>query len=306
MFNRIQAEPDRTNIFAIVVTYHPDGDLYKRIESIRNQVDRVLIIDNNSSKDCLKMISRISKDLDVDVIKNKSNLGVAEALNQGFGFVKILNKNYSWILTLDQDSSCYPNLISDLSLAFQQCPFKNEIGIIGTNYKEKTTGRILHKKTKENEDWEEVENLPTSGSLTSYDTFCNVGEFRKDLFIDYVDTEYCMRVRKSGYRVVISSKIGMTHPLGYYRNSKLHNWLKGTPMVTNYAPIRHYYWTRNGTKLIYENLWHDIKWSINEAYYLFFRRIITVILFEEKKIIKMQSIGLGFWHALSSNLGKKS
>tara|TARA_E500000178_G_C16978119_1_gene734380 strand:+ start:860 stop:1780 length:921 start_codon:yes stop_codon:yes gene_type:complete len=306
MFKKIQAKPERKNIFAIVVTYHPDEGLYERIALIRNQVDKVLIVDNNSSIDCLKMISRISKDLDVDVIKNKSNLGVAEALNQGFRFAEILNKNYSWILTLDQDSSCCSNLISYLSLTFQQCPFKNEIGIIGTNYKEKTTGRILHKKTQENQDWEEVKNLPTSGCLTSFNAFCNVGEFRKDLFIDYVDTEYCMRIRRHGYKVLISSKVGMVHPLGYYRKSKLHNWLRGTPMITNYDPLRHYYWTRNGTRLIYENIWRDIKWSINETYYLFFRRIITVLLFEENKIIKIRSIGLGFWHALSSNLGKKS
>ena len=299
-------KPEIRNIFAIVVTYHPDKELFDRIRLIRSQVDKVLIVDNNSSSDCIKMIRKISKDLDVDVIENKSNLGVAEALNQGFKLALSYNEKYSWILTLDQDSSCNSSLISNLSLAFEHCSFKNEVGIIGTNYKEKTTGRILHNKTQDKEDWEEVKNLPTSGCLTSLDVFCNIGEFRKDLFIDYVDTEYCMRARKNGYRVLISTKIGMIHPLGYYRNSKLHNWLRGTPMITNYAPLRHYYWTRNGTRLIYENLWNDINWSINEAYYLFFRRILTVILFEEKKIIKMRSIGLDFWHALSSSLGKKS
>jgi len=306
MFKKVQTRPKRRNIFAVVVTYHPDEGLYERIKLIRNQVDKVLIVDNNSSLDCIEMISRISKDLDVDVIENKSNLGVAEALNQGFKLANILNKNYSWILTLDQDSSCYPTLIEELSFAFEHCPFKNEVGIIGTNYKEKTTGRILHKKTQDTNEWEEVKNLPTSGCLTSLSAFFDVGEFRKDLFIDYVDTEYCMRLRRHGYRVLISTKIGMVHPLGYYRKSKLHNWLRGTPMITNYAPLRHYYWTRNGTRLIYENLWHDIRWSLNEAYYLFFRRIITVLLFEENKIIKIRSIGLGFWHAILSRDGKKA
>ncbi len=299
-------KPEIRNIFAVVVTYHPDKELFDRIKLIRSQVDKVLIVDNNSSPDCIEMIRKISKDLDVNVIENKSNLGVAEALNQGFKLAQSYNKNYSWVLTLDQDSSCNSSLISDLSLAFESCPFKNEVGIIGTNYREKTTGRILHIKTQDQEDWEEVEHLPTSGCLTSLDVFCNIGEFRKDLFIDYVDTEYCMRARRNGYRVLISTKINMVHPLGYYRNSKLHNLLRGTPLITNYSPLRHYYWTRNGTRLIYENFWHDFKWSINEAYYLFFRRIITIILFEENKIVKIRSIGLGFWHALSSNLGKKS
>ena len=302
----MSSKPEIRNIFAVVVTYHPDKELFDRIKLIRSQVDKVLIVDNNSSSDCIEMIRKISKDLDVDVIENKSNLGVAEALNQGFKLVQSYNKNYSWVLTLDQDSSCNSSLISDLSLAFENCPFKNEVGIIGTNYREKTTGRILHIKTQDQEDWEEVEHLPTSGCLTSLDVFCNIGEFRKDLFIDYVDTEYCMRARRNGYRVLISTKINMVHPLGYYRNSQLHNLLRGTPLITNYAPLRHYYWTRNGTRLIYENFWHDFKWSINEAYYLFFRRIITIILFEENKIVKIRSIGLGFWHALSSNLGKKS
>jgi len=76
-------------------------------------------------------------------------------------------------------------------------------------------------------------------------------------------------------------------------------------MVTNYPPIRHYYWTRNGLTLIREQLRKDMKWSLNEAYYLFFRRIITILLFEDKKLIKIGNIYLGVWHALISRRGIK-
>ena len=299
------SRPSCNNILGVIVTYHPDMELRERVEKIRHQVDKLLIIDNKSAPDCVLMIQRISTDLDVDVILNESNFGVAEALNQGFKYAERFGGRYSWVLTLDQDTSCYPSLVQQLIMAYEDCPFRSEVGIIGTNYQEKTTGRILHKKTQAEENWEEVQNLPTSGCIVSLAAFSEVGDFRRDLFIDYVDTEYCMRLRDKGYRVLISLKIGMIHPLGYYRVSKLHKWIRGSSMITNYPPIRHYYWTRNGMILILENFWRDTNWSLNQAYYLFFRRIITILLFEDKKLIKIGNICLGVWHALISRRGIK-
>lgn len=306
MLQKNKPKPSRKNIFAVVITYHPDIKLRERIEQIRHQVDKLLIIDNNSKSDCIEMIQGISKDLDVDVILNESNLGIAEALNQGFKYVEGFGEQYSWVLTLDQDSSCYALLVEQLIMAYEDCPFRDEVGIIGTNFKEKTTGRILHKKTQAADNWEEVQNLPTSGCIVSLAVFSEVGDFRKDFFVDHVDTEYCMRLRYKGYRVLISPKIGMIHPLGYYRVSKLHKWMRGSPMITNYPPLRHYYWTRNGVTLIKENFLRDMSWSLNQAYYLFFRRILTVLLFEDQKIIKLGNIVLGVWHAILSRGGGKS
>ena len=298
MRHTIEDKPTRNNILGVIVTYHPDMELRGRVEKIRHQVDKLLIIDNKSAPDCVLMIQRISTDLGVDVIENESNLGIAEALNQGFKYAERFGDRYSWVLTLDQDSDCYSTLIEQLISAYDHCPFRDEVGMIGTNYREKTTARILHEKTTEDEDWEEVKNLPTSGCITSLTAFSELGNFRKDFFIDYVDTEYCMRLRGKGYRVLISPKVGMIHPLGYYRVSKLHQWLHGYSMITNYPPFRHYYWTRNGTTLIRENFRRDINWSLHEAYYIFFRRIITMLIFEDKRIVKLGNISLGVWHAI--------
>ena len=305
MRHRKEPNPCRNSICAVIITYHPDIGLRERIEQIRHQVDRLLIVDNKSAPECLEMIRTISTDFDVDVIENESNLGIAEALNQGFKYAERFGDRYSWVLTLDQDSYCCSTLIEQLTSAYDHCPFRAEIGIIGTNYKEKTTARILHKKSTEDEDWEEVKNLPTSGCITSLTAFSEVGEFRKDFFIDYVDTEYCMRLRDKGYRVLISPKIGMIHPLGYYRASKLHKLMRGDSMVTCYPPFRHYYWMRNGVTLIRENFRRELSWSLHEAYYLFVRRIITVLLFEDKKFIKLGNIALGVWHSVLSRGGSK-
>jgi len=290
--------PVSDNICAIVVTYNPDMDLPKRIELIRKQVDRVVIVDNNSSENCLVMIKKISSNLEVDLIINNQNLGIATALNYGVRYALDFGDTYKWFLTLDQDTLPYPSMIESLIYAYENCPFKESVGIIGSNYQEWTTGNILFTGGQVNQTWAEVENLPTSGCLTSIQAFKSVGSFRDDLFIDFVDVEYCMRMREKGYKVIISPTIGMRHPLGYYKFDRLYKLLCGRSMVTNYPPLRHYYWTRNGLIIASERFKKNMKWSLYQTYYLLLRRPVTVLLFEDNKILKTKYICLGIYHAI--------
>jgi len=299
-----EEKPTPNNICAIVVTYHPDEGLPKRIENISRQVDRVVIVDNQSSAACLVMLKKISSNLGVHLILNDKNLGVATALNQGVRYVIDYGNTYMWFLTLDQDTIPYPTMVQNLIFAYNDCSFRNQVGIIGSNYQELTTGEILFSSRKENQTWAEVENLPTSGCLTSIPIFEEVGNFRDDLFIDYVDTEYCMRLREKGYKVIISPKVCMQHPLGYYKSHKLYKFLRGRYMVTNYPPLRHYYWTRNGITIARERFWKSMKWSLNEIYYLLIRRLVTVILFEDNKILKIRLMCLGIYHAFLHHKGR--
>ena len=289
--------PTPHNTCAIVVTYHPDKDLPERIERICKQVNKVVIVDNHSSPACLVMIKKISSQLGVHLILNDENLGVATALNRGVRYALDFGDAYAWFLTLDQDTIPYPTMVQSLISAYKDCPFRERVGIIGSNYVESTTGDMLFPFGRENQTWAEVENLPTSGCLTSLHIFKRVGTFRDDLFIDFVDVEYCMRLREGGFRVIISPTVGMRHPLGYYKPDKLYKFLRGRTMVTNYPPLRHYYWTRNGIVLSREYFWRSMKWSLNQIYYLLVRRPVTVLLFEQNKLLKIKYICLGIYHA---------
>ena len=298
-------KPKKNNICAIIVTYHPDEEFPKRLKNVMNQVDKVIIVDNHSSSACLCMLEKISSDPRVNLIINKENLGVATALNQGVKHLTNYSESYSWFLSLDQDTLLFPFMLQNLISAFNECPFNHQVGIIGSNYQEWTTGKILFNSQQENQIWAEVENLPTSGCLTSMKIFQHVGNFRDDFFIDYVDTDYCLRLRDKGYRVIISPQVGMKHPLGYYKPNKCYNFLFKKSMVTNYPPIRHYYWTRNGLTLVGERLSKSLKWSLREVYYLLIRRLVTVLLFEDKKILKIKYIIIAIFDASLSRRNKK-
>lgn len=289
-------EPNVNNICAVIITYHPDNDLIMRIERIIKQVNTVVIVDNGSPSDCIEMLKRISLKFKVHLILNKKNLGVATALNKGFDFVINLDHPFEWCLTMDQDTILYPKMIYNLIKAYKDCPFKEEIGILGSNYEEYTTGRILYDKKNSKKSWAEVQHLPTSGCLTSIPVFKSIGRYRDNLFIDYIDTDYCMRLLENGYKVIISPEINMRHPLGYYKSDKIYSFFFGKNMITNYPPIRHYYWTRNGIILVRERFCKNMKWAINELYYLTIRRVAIVLLFEDSKLKKLRNIFLGIFH----------
>ena len=61
----------------------------------------------------------------------------------------------------------------------------------------------------------------TSGTLTSLKAFANLGPFRADFFIDFVDSEYCLRARKAGYRILVSPHARIRHRVGSKRRVAL-------------------------------------------------------------------------------------
>jgi len=204
--------PEQESICAIVVTYHPDQGLPERIERISKQVGKVVIVDNNSNETSLAMIRNTALNFQIHLILNNKNVGVATALNQGVAYALDCGDSYTWFLTLDQDTIPFHDMVENLISAYDECPFKNQLGVIGSNYRELTTGEILYSGDAGGEAWAEVENLPTSGCLTSITAFKEVGRFRDDLFIDYVDIEYCMRLREKGFRVIIMLPVFSTSP----------------------------------------------------------------------------------------------
>ena len=285
-------------ICAIVVTYHPDQDLPNRLKRIDDQSDLLIIVDNHSNDEFLELVRNCSQNLSCHLIENESNLGIAKALNLGFEFVlENFSDEFTWCLTMDQDSYLAPGAISNMIQAYDACPFKENVGIIGCNYLESTTGRILHLASDSSLIWDEVKHLPTSGCLNLIEAYRKVGGFREEFFIDYVDTDFCIRILDNGYRVIISSRIDMTHSLGSYRFSRLYKLFAKNGMITNYPAIRHYYWSRNGLTLLRERIFIEPIWSLNQLYYLLFRRIGLIVFFETDKLNKLRKIFLGMIHS---------
>ena len=112
-------------ILAGIVCFNPDIlGLKRNIAAIEPQVDKILIVDNNSFN--IESIKNISDN--IEIIELKENKGIAFALRWIAEFA--INGKYEWFLTLDQDTVVRDNIIKKYSEYFKL----SDVGILTCNY----------------------------------------------------------------------------------------------------------------------------------------------------------------------------
>jgi rhamnosyltransferase len=95
--------------FAGIVLYNPNMNrLIENIISIKNQVDCIVCVDNNSNN-YKEIKDKFGNDINIILISNFENKGIGYALNQIVRWG--IKHDYQWVLTLDQDSICPPDII---------------------------------------------------------------------------------------------------------------------------------------------------------------------------------------------------
>lgn len=270
------------NICAGIVTFNPNlSELKNNISAISKQVEHIYIFDNGS-----KNFDDIKKNITNEnafIIHKQNNKGIAYALNQICK--KAISDSFEWIITLDQDSLTSDNLVNCLAR-----DIRNDIGIVSPN--------IIYKNNEsfcDNEEGtKEIEWVITSASLMNLNSWKKVGGFDESLFIDGVDYDYCIRIRRSGYKIIRDYDVALLHELGNLHCIKI---LGRTVYVTNHSPVRHYYICRNN---IY--LWN--KFHLNNPIKGITKEIIKIILFENSKIEKMRCVFFGISDGIKNNMGK--
>ncbi len=111
----------------IIIVNWNSGDFLKNcinsvINTSNNQfINRIFIIDNNSTDNSIQQISSHEK---IRFIKNKKNLGFSKACNQGF---KMANAEY--VLLLNPDTELYNNTLADAIAYMDQHPDTDVMGV---------------------------------------------------------------------------------------------------------------------------------------------------------------------------------
>ncbi|HLF18222.1 MAG TPA: glycosyltransferase family 2 protein [Candidatus Omnitrophota bacterium] len=226
-------------------------------------------MDNASNEQARKNLEHISKELNIHLILNTRNLGVATALNQGARCA--IGHGYKWVLTFDQDTTAQENMLSALREIYDSYEQKTKIAVIGSNYIDEKTNTIVHPISSDRKKtFKEVKTVITSGSLVSLEIYQKIGGFRDEFFIDAVDHEYCLKARHHGYKVLLSSMPLMKHPVG--ENTVHIPWLK--LHIFNHSALRRYFMARNGMILSLEYLLRDPCWALSRL----FRLIASIIV----------------------------
>lgn len=229
----------KDKICACIITYNIDKKIIEVINSIINQVEYVIIVDNASNKKTIEILNEINNKEKLKIIFNKSNNGIAKALNQGIEVAK--KKKLDWIITLDHDSICDKNMIANMIGIKDLYRNKNEIAILTPQVFEVNKKDFISSKNNINK-YTEVNECIQSGALIKVSIFDEIGNFDEDLFIYHVDFDFCKRVLKKGYKIIQCNNTILYHEEGYKIPKK---FLGVKTFYNNYSSFAIYYITRN-------------------------------------------------------------
>lgn len=279
----------RSDVCAIVVTYNPDGGFPSRLAALHRQVGEVIIVDNSSHTSAIDDLGRLPADLNISLVQNHENRGVATALNQGLSLA--VEHGFDWALLLDQDTTPTVGIADHLLESRGDFPDPLRLAIVGSNYFHGATGLIRWPQESFGTlSWIERKVVITSGSLVSLDAYQAIGPFRDEYFVDCVDLEYCLRARSKGFKIVLTKKPLMTHDFG---ESSRHRLLWREIAAPNYSPIRRYYMVRNHVALAKEYLFKEPLFVMASLGALT-KSLMTSLLFESGRLAKVQFAAIGF------------
>lgn len=139
----------------------------------------------------------------------------------------------------------------------------------------------------------------TSGTLTNAVVFEEIGPFRDELFIDLVDTEYCLRARRAGYRIVGACGATLVHRIGETRARSV---LGIRIVATHHAPVRRYYLFRNSTIVMCKYFGIYPHWIIYHGLVLG-QTLLGTILLERRKLATLRACYLGIYDGIRRKLG---
>lgn len=259
------------DICAGIVTYNPNINLLiKNINAISIQTKDLVIFDNGSQNFNLINDLKNRTDIRLSIINNGQNDGIARALNVICQYC--YNRHFKWVLTLDQDSVIPENLLQELEKGINQ-----DTAIVSPNIVYRNNEKYADYKTS---GFHETEWTITSASLTNLSAWNKIGGFDEKLFIDGVDRDFCIRLRRAGYRILIDFDIRMLHELGNLKCRKVFN---RTIYVTNHSAIRKYYMARNSVYL-------DRKLGTSRSFKYITSLLLKTLFYEDDKFDKIKSI----------------
>lgn len=249
-----QPVSDTPTTVAVVVTYRPDLQrLDEGLRAVLPQVDEIVIVHNGPED---HELSRVCGLHHVQALFLGANLGIATAQNRGMAWARA--RGASDLLLLDQDSVADPEMVVRLRMARSE--LRNQgvrVGAVGPAQVD-AVGQAQVRFTRfERGRYRQVvppadvlsmpcDMLIASGTLISLAVLDEVGGMDEGLFIDKVDTEWCLRASHRGWTLHGVPAARLHHRLG--ESTLTVRWWGGKRLPVH-KPFRYYFMVRNSVLL---------------------------------------------------------
>ncbi len=245
------------NVLILLVTHQGEDTVRDTLHSCRPEGEEgagppILVIDNASTDETAREIESLSIP-GLHLLRLERNKGVAGAYNDGIEYARQRGK--SWIFILDQDTICRPGCLNRLYRTARDltkkgmavgavCPTAGSRIVPGViHFPCLWNGRgfapLLRDGTPGKAGPMAVDSSITSGTLYRRDALEAIEGFREEYFIDFVDHECHLRLRRAGWSMFWEREAEILHRLGrIQRMTEDGLWIE-------HEPFRYYYMARN-------------------------------------------------------------
>lgn len=234
-------------ISVVIVTRDRKKELALCLKSIFAQTikaDEIVVVDNASKE-------KVKKTFGIKLVRSDVNLGGAGGRNLGLQHTK-----RKFILFMDDDAVADKDMLRELLKVISKDP---KIGIVqpkiyemerpniiqgvghGINLK---TGRVYGIGVHEADrgQYEKVMEIPMAGCtwMVNRRVFEKIGDYDKDIFIPYEDSDFSFRAKKAGFKVLFVPQAKVWHTGA--KKTFVHPWVEWLGITT---PERSFRVSRN-------------------------------------------------------------
>lgn len=289
------------SVSSIIICFHPEMEKVNRlIKIIELDVDQIIIL-NNGGIDINSLAVESGK---VRVESQDKNIGIAAALNVGCDIATRCGCRF--IVSFDQDSTPGKNMIPNLLkeyLAYEAAGQK--VAAVGPQLIDVRNGQpafipFVKFTSYWYEEWVEegthpVSQLITSGCLVNLGVWADGNKFNEELFIDFVDNNWCWRVIKKGYVILGTNRANMAHEISDQITKK------NRYSLNRYGSTRRYFQARNAVHhIFYEDLLIAQKLYVLKS---LVAMLVSILFSDLKSMQSLRQYIRGVFHGVTGRAG---
>ena len=293
---------------AVIVTFFPDAGFEERLAAIAAEFSPLMVVDHSADAATASRLRACCSLHQAELIVNPENLGLGAALNHAFE--RFAQRGLTWAAAFDQDSTPEAGFGAALHAFVQSRP---ECAVVGANWSDEGrpgfTSRHLRarralplffERVPAASDLDGVTCVITSGSLFRLEAWRALGGFDEALFLDFVDTDYCLRMRTPSHAIAVAAAARLSHRRAAKQPVRAFGRTFWPAFMT---PLRLRYQWRNRVRMAARHGWRTPHWLMFECVYSA-KIIAEILLLEDRKGPKLAACARGLWDGLTGGRGK--
>ena len=227
----------RPTLAAVLTAYRPSDDLFERFAGMLITCRWIIIVDNTPGGHPFG-----ERPSGFVLLQDGVNKGLGPALN--LGVLEAQRHGAEQVFLFDQDSTPDSELLSGLLAARASAWHNGDDRVaVGPRFVDDSRIGEVAADSPAGVGLRPMSCLPTSGMLLPVGPFVESGGFAADLFLDFVDFEWCWRTGMQGWRFYRANHVPMYHRLGIEQR-RIFGLSFHVP-----TPYRHYFQFRDTLRL---------------------------------------------------------